>query len=141
MVTKTKEEARANFEASITYIPDRYAAGVRKADWATPAGSDAAEKNYAAGVNKAIAAKSHQKGVKKVSNSEWQEKAATLGAGVIGDRIRAALSKWDANWGPMYDTVRSKVATLPPRTVDWRANINTRLVPVVETWKKAAGKT
>ena len=36
--------------------------------------------------------------------------------------------------------VASKVASLPPKTIDWRANINNRLVPVVETWKKAAGK-
>ena len=44
MVVKTIDEARANFENAIGYIPDRYASGVQKADWATPAGSEQAEK-------------------------------------------------------------------------------------------------
>ena len=140
MVVKTKEEARANFEASIAYIPDRYASGIRKADWATEAGSDQAEKNYAANVQKAIANKSRQKAVKKVSNQDWQEAAINKGAPIIGERIRASLNKWEANWGPMYDQVVSKVSSLPAKTTDFRANINNRLVPVVEQWKKAAGK-
>jgi len=140
LVLKTKEEARANFEAAIAYIPARYEAGVRKADWATPAGSDTAEKNYAAGVQKAITNKRRQVEVKKVSNSAWQEAAATKGAPIIGARISGAMEKWSAEWGPMYDAVSSKVKALPPATTDWRGNINNRLVPTVEAWKKAAGK-
>lgn len=140
MVTKTKEEARANFEASIAYIPARYTAGVRKADWAGPAGSDQAETNYAAGVADAVAKKRRQAKVRQVSNSDWQAAAETKGAPIIGGRISAALGKWMANWGPIYDGVVSKVAALPPKTVDFRANINNRLVPIVEEWKRGAGK-
>ena len=140
MVTKTKEEARANFEASISYIPARYQAGIRKADWATPAGSDQAEANYAAGVQDAISKKRRQTKVRNVSNSDWQGAAITKGAPIIGERIRGALDKWARNWGPMYDGVVSKVGTLPPKTTDFRANINNRLVPVVEEWKRGAGK-
>lgn len=141
MAPKTKEEARANFEAAAGYIPARYEAGIAKADWLSPARSDQAEKNYADAVSKAVANKSRQKGVSKVSNEAWKEAARTKGAPIIGERIRAALGDWIANWGPMYDQVVSKVASLPPKTIDWRANINTRLVPTVETWRKAAGKT
>jgi hypothetical protein len=141
MVLKTKEEARANFEAAIAYIPSRYEAGVRKADWLGPAKSDAAEKNFADGISKAVAEKRRQKAIAAMSNEEWREAAATKGAPIIGERIRKALGDWAANWGPMYDQVASKVAALPPKTLDWRANINTRLVPVVETWRRAAGKT
>jgi len=140
LVVKTKEEARANFEASIAYIPDRYASGIRKADWATKAGSDQAEKNYAANVAKAITNKSRQKGVRAVSNSDWQTASITKGSPIIGERIRGALDKWASEWGPMYDTITAKVGTLPAKTTDFRANINNRLVPVVEQWKKAAGK-
>ena len=140
MVLKTKEEARANFEASISYIPARYEAGVKKADWATPAGSDQAEKNFAAAISKVVANKDRQKGVRAVSNADWQTAAATKGAPIIGERIRGALAAWEAEWGPMYDSVSSKVKTLPPATTDFRANINNRLVPTVEAWKKAAGK-
>jgi len=138
---KSREEAKANFENAISYIPARYEAGVKRADWATPAGSDSAEKNYGAGVSKAVANKTRQKAVRAVSNAEWQDQAVKKGAPVIGDRIRLALDDWEATWGPMYDTVKAKVGTLAPHTIDWRANINNRLIPVVEQWKKAAGKT
>jgi hypothetical protein len=141
MVTKTKEEARANFEASIGYIPDRYRSGVAKADWLGPAKSDAAEKNYASGVGTAVANKTRQKEIAKMSNEDWKKAASDKGAPIIGDRIRGALDKWSANFGPIYDTVVARVAALPPKTTDWRANINSRLVPVVEQWRKGAGKT
>jgi hypothetical protein len=141
MVLKTKEEARANFEASIGYIPDRYKSGVSKADWLTPAKSDSAEKNYADGVSKAISGKTRQKAIGTMTNEDWKNGAINKGAPIIGDRIRNSLNIWAANWGPKYDQVASRVAALPARTTDWRANINNRLVPVVETWRKAAGKT
>lgn len=140
MVMKTKEEARANFEAAIAYIPARYEAGVKKADWAGPAGSEQAEANYAAAVQNAISKKSRQAGVRSVPNAEWQNAAATKGAPIIGGRIRAALGKWLSEWGPQYDQVRSTVDGLPPKTVDYIANINNRLVPTVAAWKRAAGK-
>ena len=140
MVLKTKAEARANFEAAVSYIPARYEAGVAKADWLTPAKSDAAEKNYADAVSKAVATKSRQKSIAGMTNEEWKTAAQTKGAPIIGERIRGALGKWEAEWGPIYDQVASKVATLPPKTTDWCNNINTRLVPTVETWKKASGK-
>ena len=140
MVLKTKEEAKANFEAAIAYIPARYESGVKKADWLTPAKSDAAEKNFAEGVGKAVAQKLRQKAIQGMTNEEWKNAAVTKGAPIIGERIRGALDKWATEFGPIYDAVCSKVATLPPSGLDWRANINTRLVPVVEAWKKAAGK-
>lgn len=140
MVHKTKEEARANFEASISYIPARYEAGIRKADWQGPASSEQAETNYAAGVSKAVADKSRQKGIQNVSNTDWQNAAVQKGAPIIGERIRLGLDKYVANFGPVYDRVIAKVNALPARTTDFRANINNRLVPVVEEWKRAAGK-
>jgi len=140
MVMKTKEQAKANLEAAITYIPDRYKEGVGAADWATPAGSDQAEKNFATEIAKAVTAKSRQAGVKAVPNSEWIAAAQNKGAPIIGERIRAALGDWAAEWGPMYDQVTTVVKALPPPTTDFRANITNRLVKTVETWKRAAGK-
>ena len=140
MVLKTKEEAKANFEAAIAYIPARYEAGIKKADWQTPAASDEAEANFRAAMEQALAEKRRQKAVASVSNTEWQNAAITKGRPIIGDRIRSALDKWMSNWGPIYDQVVTTVQGLKPRTLDWRENINQRLVPVVEAWKKAAGK-
>jgi hypothetical protein len=141
MVIKTKEQAKANFEAAVTYIPDRYRAGVAAADWYTPAKSDIAEKNYADAVSKAVASKARQKAVSSLNNDVWKTAATNKGAPIIAERIRGALDKWLGTWGPMYDQVASTVPTLPAKTLDWRANINNRLVKVVETWKKASGKS
>ena len=137
---KTKEEARANLEASVAYIPDRYKAGVARADWATPAGSDQAEKNFADSMAKAISKKTRQLRVKAVSNSEWQSKAVEKGGAVIGQRIRDSVDKQSAKWGPIYDRVVSDIARMPARTVDFRTNITNRVVGTVEAWKKHSGK-
>jgi len=137
---KTKEEARANLEASVSYIPERYKVGVGRADWATPAGSDTAEKNFADAMAVAISKKTRQLKVKQVSNSTWQQLSQEKGGAVIGERIRTAIPKQAEKWGPMYDRVTSAVATLPKRTLDFRANISNRVVGTVEAWKKAAGK-
>jgi len=140
MVLKTKEEARANFDAAIPYIPARYESGIRKADWHTPAASDAAETNFRTVMETVLAEKRRQVAIKAMTNADWQNAAITKGRPVIGDRIRGALDKWLREWGPMYDTIVALIGRLPPKTVDFRANITNRLVPVVEQWKRAAGK-
>ena len=141
MVLKTKEQAKANLEAAIAYIPERYAAGVQQADWFGPASSAQAEKNYATAIGKAVAGKTRQKGISKVTNEEWKRAAIDKGAPIIGTRLAGALDKWERKWGPMYDQVTSTVNALPAKTTDFMANITNRLVPTVKAWKKAAGKT
>ena len=140
MVMKTAEEAKANFQSAISYIPTRYTAGVQKADWLTPAKSDAAERNYADGVGKAVAAKTRQRKISALSNEDWKNAAVNKGAPIIGQRIQGALDKWSANWSPLYAKVQSAVSALPPSTTDFMANINSRLIPTVKAWKNAAGK-
>lgn len=139
MVLKTAEEAKANFQASISYIPQRYTAGVQKADWLTPAKSDAAERNFADGVSKAVANKTRQRKIAQLSNDDWKNAAVQKGAPIIGSRIQGALDKWMANWSPIYSKVQTSIASLPPSTTDYMANINNRLVPTVKAWKQAAG--
>lgn len=140
-VMKTKAEARANFEGSIATIPTRYTNGIMRADWAGPAASDQAEANYAAGVSAAVTLKTRQTKIRGMTNVDWQTGAKTKGAPIIGERIRLALPKWEAAWGPMYDQIVSLVPTLPAKTIDPMTNIDARLKKVVETWRKAAGKT
>jgi len=137
---KTTTQARANLEASISYIPSRYIDGVKAADWQGPAGSEQAESNFSSSMQKVLSTKSRQTGVKKVPNNQWQSAAAEKGGSVIGERIRAALDDWQSAFSPIYEAVQSKVKTLPPSTTDFRANINARLVPTVEQWKRSAGK-
>lgn len=137
---KTIEEARINFEGSLGTLPDRYKAGIGRADWAGRASSDQAEANYAAGTQKAISGKFRQLAVKKVSNSEWQDAAITKGGAVIGQRIRDNLDKWVSKFGPIYSLVLSDVAKLPPRTVDPMQNIDARSKGTVKAWLKHSGK-
>lgn len=141
MVMKTVEEAKANFSAAVAYIPSRYSAGVQKADWLTPAKSDASERNYSDGVGKAVANKTRQKRIAGMSNDDWKNAAVNKGAPIIGSRISAALDKWAANFAPVYSKVQSVVTSLPPSTTDYMQNINARLVPTVKAWKQAAGKS
>lgn len=140
MPPKTIAEARTNFEAALPAIGSRYDSGVSRADWQGPASSEQSEANFAAGVGAAIAAKSRQNRIRQMSNADWQQAARTKGAPIIGERIRGSLDKWQANFGPIYDQVVSTVSRLPARTTDYRANIQNRLVAVVEQWKRAAGK-
>ena len=137
---KTKEEARANLESSLTYVADRYKAGIGRADWATKASSDQAEKNFADKMAQVIARKTRQNAIKQVSNSAWQELAINKGGAVIMERMRGALDKQAAKWAPIYDRVVGDLARLPARTVDFRTNITNRVVGTVESWKKHSGK-
>lgn len=140
MVVKSLDEAFENFKNAVIYIPERYEAGVRKADWYTPASSDQAEKNFADAMSKVIAEKRRQEAIKALSNDVWQKACIEKGKPIIGERIRLALSKWREKWGPIYAEVVRKVEELPPKTRDWKQNIQNRLVPIVETWIKASGK-
>jgi len=140
MVLKTKEQARANLEQSISYIPQRYVDGTAAADWKTPAGSDQAEANFNTEMTKVLSGKIRQKGVQAASNADWQVGCKERGSAVIGERIRGALEDWSREWGPKYDQVVTVVKALKPSTTDFRANIANRLTPTVEAWKRASGK-
>ena len=139
MVRKTIEQARTNLEGALVIIPARYRAGVETADWAGPAGSDAAEKMWGEAMTKAIAEKSRQAGIKKVSNEEWKAKAREA-ADLLATRLRGALDKYATVFGPILSRINAKAAALPPKTIDYRANITARLIPIVEEWKRASGK-
>ena len=137
---KSLAEARINFESAIGTLGDRFIAGINRADWAGKAGSEQAEANYAAGVQKAVSAKSRQSGVKKVTNAEWQAAAATKGGAVIGTRVRESLDKWEANFGPVFAAVVADIQRLPARTTDAMSNIDMRLKPTVKSWQKHSPK-
>lgn len=139
-VVKTVKEARANFDAATATIPARYAAGVAKGEWAEAAASDQAEENYATRVGEAIAKKTRQLKCREVGDTAWRDGAIKKGQPIIGARIKMSLDKWERNFGPVYDRVVALLPRLPARTVDFRTNINNRLVAVVEEWKKASGK-
>ena len=128
---KSIQTLKQNYEQSISFVPDRYRQGVEVADWQTNASSDQAEKNYAAGVQEAVAMKSRQKGIKNVSNEEWRKLSSEKGAQAIGTAMRLAIDDWEKGYTPIYQAVQSAVAKLPPRTIDAMANIDARVKPIV----------
>ena len=135
-VPRSISVARANFEAAAPGVAARYEAGVRSAEWAKYAASDAAEANYAQRVQAAIAAKSRQKGVQRVGDEVWRSGALEKGAAVISARMAAAAGKYETNFEKPYSAVVRMLASLPPRTIDPMANIDRRLKPVVDTFIK-----
>jgi len=135
---KTRAQAKEHFRAATAYIPARYKEGVAVAEWQGP--TLKAADNYYSMMSKVITEKLYDKGVSASSDAEWRRGASEKGAPIIGTRIAAALDKWDAKWGPMFDTIRGFVPGLPPRGIDPLANVDARLKPIVSKWRELAGK-
>jgi len=141
MALKDVADARAGLEEALPLIPTRYQRGIERARWKEAAASDAAEKNFADAMSKVVSEKRRKKGIDKISDEEWKAASINKGAPIIGDRVRQALDKYEQNFGEVYNKAKAEFERLPPKTTDWRANINNRLVKTVEAWKKASGKS
>lgn len=119
---KSASEIDKKYKDSIGRVPAAYKDGVqRTTDWQEKAASENAESNYAAGVAEAAAAKRRQKAVSQVSNAEWQNKAANLGASRIGTGMSAGADKRTRNFEPYRAAIEG--VTLPERTTDPIQNI------------------
>jgi hypothetical protein len=140
MVRKTIDIASKNLEQSVAVIPARYSEMIKRADWATPATSDAAQRLWIEKITSPEVQERRLTRLKQVSNTDWQQAAIEKGAPVIGDRIRRAVPKYKERFGPILDAMNTAAERAPPRTADWRTNITNRLIPVVEAAKRAAGK-
>jgi len=138
MPLKTIEQARKHFEEALPFISGRYMTGVDRAEWQKPAAEG--ELLFKDAMSKVIAEERRKKGILKVTDAEWRDVTKRKGGPIIEPRIREALDLWEANFSPIYDKIVRLVPTLPKRVIDFRTNINQRLVRVVEEWKKAAGK-
>lgn len=127
----SQAEIDRKYKESIGRVPSAYKDGVQKTtDWAEKASSDQAEQNYAAGVQEAAAAKRRQKAVSNVSNSEWQGKAANVGAARIGQGMTANADKRARNFEPFRSALDGK--ELSARTTDPIQNVE-RVKEVVQT--------
>lgn len=128
---RTIQQAVANLEASIPVIQSRYEQGIEQADWQTAASSQAAERNYAAGVQAAVAAGSRAAGVRRVGNQAWRDRAMNIGAQRISEGVRSGLQRYQENFSPVLDAINNAVRQLPARSTDPVQNVTQRVVPVV----------
>lgn len=127
------DEIRERLRAATATIGERYRKGVEASKWRDP--TLAKKQNFYTAMQQVIANDLYGKGVEKTPDETWKTGATTKGAPILGQRLAAALPKWEAAWGPKYEAVKRTAQSLPPSTPDYMTNIQQRLVPIVEAWK------
>lgn len=127
---KDISQSQTNYERSASSVPEKYKAGIRDADWHTNASSDASEELYAQKVREAISRKARQKGVSRVSNEDWRQRALDKGASQIGGAMAKSGGKWARGFQPYQEVLKS--VRLPDRVADPIANVQNRVIPIVE---------
>lgn len=141
MAQKTPELAGKHYEESIPLVSSRYSEGIdRVQGWKSAATSQQATKNYADGIQMALAKGLREKGLAKVTDEEWKTAAKNKGAASIGNAMTLAKDKYVRNVAPTMNAAISAINSAPARTTDYKTNVNNRLLKVIEAQKKAAGK-
>ena len=127
---KSAAQIDANYKGAIGRVPGAYKTGVQATtNWAERASSNEAEDLWKAKIAEAAAANRRQKAVARVSNSEWQSKAANIGATRIGAGMTAGADKRTRNFEPFRSAIEG--VTLPAKSADPMANIDARVKPIV----------
>jgi len=139
---KSSGQIDANYKAAIGRVPGAYKTGVMAtSDWQEKASSNEAEELWKQKIAEAAAANRRQKAVSAVSNSEWQGKAANVGAARIGAGMSANADKRTRNFEPYRSAIEG--VSLPARSADPMANVDARVKPIVsalvETKKSIKG--
>ena len=127
-------EIAAKFVRRASTAGDEYKQGVSRAsDWQQ--NTAAASGNYESGVQAAISNGSFQKGVAKVSNEQWRQKAITKGGANYGTGVRLAETDYASGYAPFRAVVES--VTLPPRGPKGSPENYERVRAIVEAQHKA----
>ena len=90
-----------------------YANGIKGAGATWQANAAAAEPNYDAGVQAAIARQAYSKGVTRVGGGKYESRASSVGAQRYPQGIRDAGPSWESGFSPYQQTLSS--LTLPPK--------------------------
>jgi hypothetical protein len=105
---------------------------IRRTDKLARASSEDAEKNYAAGVNEAVARKTRQKKLKQLSESDLNAGMEAKGAAAYSAGTAASANKAARGFAPYASVIDSTVSKLPPRTQDGMTNLTQRAGAVVK---------
>lgn len=92
---------------------DDYLKGVSAPRTAWEAAATAADPQYKAGVQAAVAGNRFTAGVRAAGNAKWQRKAIELGPGRFATGTAAARPDFEKGFGPYRAVIES--TTLPPR--------------------------
>lgn len=127
---KDISQSQTNYEKSASTVPEKYRSGIQDADWHTNASSNASEELYAQKIREAISRKARQRGISKVSNEDWKQRALDKGASQIGSAMAKSGGKWARAFQPYQEVLKS--VSLPDRVADPVANVQNRVIPIVE---------
>ena len=129
---KSSSEIDKKYKDAISRVPANYKAGIQATtNWQERASSPEAEQLWKEKIAEAAAANRRQKAVAQVSNSEWQNKAANVGATRIGAGMTAGADKRTRNFEPYRSAIEG--TTLPARTADPMTNIDNRVKGIVKS--------
>lgn len=132
--TKGIDRATSNWKAGVAGASGRYTEGINATnDWQEKA--MAAEESYATGIQQAVANRSREKGLSKVSNSEWKSKTATKGGQRWMPGVNAAEADYRKGLAPVLVIIEG--VSLPPRTNDAAANVAARVTPIAVALQNA----
>ncbi len=108
--------------------------------WQAKAVSEDAENLYSAKVTAAIANKSRQKGVQKVSDGEWKGSVTATPSTTYSTATQTKAPKARKNFAPAAAVIDAAQAALPARVADGHQNLVNRAGPIVDAliaYKKA----
>jgi hypothetical protein len=137
MFVPDKATRMKNYQNSTGAVPAKYGAGIqRTTDWKEKAVEGQAL--YKEQMMKSEVLDRRVRGLEKVSNDQWRQKASTLGVQRIASGMMEGAQRQADNYEPVAQALRG--LTLPARTADSNQNIDNRVKPVVAAAKAAVGK-
>jgi len=129
-----RQAAKANYVQGASHNADKLVNNyVRASGKLDKAKSDAAEQLYAAKTQAAIANKSRQKGLNKVTESEMNAAMQATGANNYRNGTGRSSDKQSKNVEPYYAALDGLEGKYPARTADPMANLTNRAGLVVKT--------
>ena len=131
---KPLSQAKDNYESAALGVRPKYEQGIKDADWAQNAGSDAAEKLYQEKLQASMARNARQRGIQNVSNGDWQQRTLSKGAPNIGQAMAQSGDKWQQGFQPYADVLES--ISLPDKVADPATNVANRVTPIAVALSK-----
>ena len=125
---KSRATIEANYRNSSSIAATRYRESISGVQWNQAAKDGQAL--YVQRMQDPEILSRREKGINKVSDSDFQKALLEKGAPVIGGRMSAAAGKMASGFDPYRTALES--LTLPARTGDAMQNIDNRLKPVVQ---------
>ena len=126
----TAAERKQAYLNSLGQVPGAYKAGIERTQgWKEKAiGGQAL---YVQRMQDQAVLQRRERGLNRVSEADWKQRAAALGSMRIADGMRNSADKQVTNYEPIAAALRN--LSLPDRTADPMANIDNRLKAVVRT--------